>query len=143
VQGYGDDSELIDHPGEQRSYYHWSGTGQMFSSPRDMAIFPAANLGELPIQPALSEAIALAHRGVLSISERNLQALAWEIITADEPNIIEKYGGLNNASAYIGMMPSRKLGIVILANRGNVYPNEVGRRIMLEIAATLSGVRWK
>jgi beta-lactamase class C len=58
---------------------------------------------------------------VVSISERNLQALAWEIITGDEPNIIEKYGGLNNASAYIGMMPSRKLGIVILANRGNVY----------------------
>ena len=83
----------------------------------------------------------MAHRGVVSISERNLQALAWEIITADEPNIIEKYGGLNNASAYIGMMPSRKLGIVILANRGNVYPNEGGRRIMLEIAATLSGVR--
>ena len=141
VQGYGDNSELIDHPGEQRSYYHWSGTGQMFSSPRDMAIFLAANLGELPTRPALSEAIALAHKGVVSISERNLQALAWEIITADEPNIIEKYGGLNNASAYIGMMPSHKLGIVILANRGNVYPNEVGRRIMLEIAATLSGVR--
>lgn len=137
VQGYGDNSELIDHPGEQRSYYHWSGTGQMFSSPRDMATFLAANLGELPTQPALNEAIALAHRGVVSISERNLQALAWEILTGDEPNIIEKYGGLNNASAYIGMMPSRKLGIVILANRGNVYPNEVGRRIMLEIARGL------
>ena len=141
VQGYGDNSELIDHPGEQRSYYHWSGTGQMFSSPRDMAIFLAANLGELPTQPALNKAIALAHRGVMDISERNQQALAWEIITGDEPNIIEKYGGLNNASAYIGMMPSRKLGIVILANRGNVYPNEAGRRIMLEIAAPLSGVR--
>ena len=53
----------------------------------------------------------------------------------------EEYGGLDNASAYIGMMPSHKLGIVILANRGNVYPNEVGRRIMLEIRVTLSGVR--
>ena len=83
----------------------------------------------------------MAHKGVASISERNLQALAWEIITADEPNIIEKYGGLNNASAYIGMMPSRKLGIVILANRGNVYPNEVGRRIMLDIVAPSSGAR--
>ena len=88
VQGYGDNSELIDHPGEQRSYYHWSGTGQMFSSPRDMAIFLAANLGELPTRPALSEAIALAHKGVVSISERNLQALAWEIITADEPHCL-------------------------------------------------------
>jgi hypothetical protein len=32
------------------------------------------------------------------------------------------------------MVPSRKLGIVILANRGNLYPNEVGRRILIEIA---------
>jgi hypothetical protein len=39
----------------------------------------------------------------------------------------------NNASAYIAM-PSRKLGIVILANRGDLHPNEVGRRIMLELA---------
>jgi beta-lactamase class C len=45
------------------------------------------------------------------------------------------HGGLNNASAYIGMMPTRKLGIVILSNRGNQYPNEPGRRILLELAA--------
>jgi hypothetical protein len=32
------------------------------------------------------------------------------------------------------MMPSRKFGIVILTNRGNQYPNEVGRKIMLELA---------
>lgn len=85
--------------------------------------------------------MALAHRGVFRIGPHGRQALAWEVLSDGGPAIVEKYGGLNNASAYIGMMPSRKLGIVILANRGNVYPNEVGRRIMLEIAATLSGVR--
>jgi CubicO group peptidase (beta-lactamase class C family) len=72
VQGYGDDGEPIDQPGDQRSYYHWSGTGQMFSSPRDMALFLAANLGELPTQPTLHEAMALAQRRVVNISERNL-----------------------------------------------------------------------
>jgi beta-lactamase class C len=100
-----------------------------------MAVFLAANLGELPTQPTLHEAMALAQRSVVNISERNLQALAWEITFGNEPTIIEKYGGLNNASVYIAMMPSRKLGIVILANRGNLYPNEVGRRILLEIAS--------
>jgi len=34
VQGYSDDSEPIGQPGEQTSYYHWPGTGQMYSSPR-------------------------------------------------------------------------------------------------------------
>ena len=134
VQGYGDDGEAVGEPGDQRSYYHWLGTGQMFSSVRDMAAFLAANLGEGPVRPALREAMALAQRSVVTIGERNLQALAWEIRSGAKPVIIEKYGGLNNASAYIGMVPSRKLGIVILANRGNLYPNEVGRRILIEIA---------
>jgi len=98
-----------------------------------MAVFLAANLGELPTQSTLHEAMALAQRSVVNITERNHQALAWEITSGNA--IIEKYGGLNNASAYIAMMPSRKLGIMILANRGNLNPNEVGRRILLEIAS--------
>jgi beta-lactamase class C len=134
VQGYSDSSEPIGQPGEQTSYYHWPGTGQMYSSPRDMMAFLAANLGELQLDRSLHDATALAHRSVFRIGPRNSQALAWEI-SDREPTIIEKYGGLNNASAYIGMMPSRKLGIVILGNRGNQYPNEPGRRILVELAA--------
>jgi beta-lactamase class C len=134
AQGYSDDSEPVGAPGDQTSYYHWPGTGQMYSSPRDMAVFLAANLGELPVERSLREAMALAHHGVLRIGPRNRQALAWETISGRGPAIVEKYGGLNNASAYIGMMPSRKLGIVILGNRGNQYPNEAGRRILLELA---------
>ena len=135
AQGYGDKSEPIGAPGDQTSYYHWPGTGQMYSSPRDMALFLATNLGDPPLERSLREAIALAHRGVLRIGPYNRQALAWEIISGKGPAIVEKYGGLNNASAYIGMVPDRKLGIVILGNRGNQYPNEVGRRILLEFAA--------
>jgi beta-lactamase class C len=133
VQGYDEDGAPVGKPGEQQGYYHWAGTSQMFSSPRDMAVFLAANLGELPLSPSLQAAMALAQRPVLRIGPSNLQALAWEIVTED-PAIVEKYGGLNNASAYVGMMQSRKLGIVILSNRGNHYPSEHGRRIMLELA---------
>lgn len=133
VQGYSDDNEPIGQPGEQTSYYHWPGTGQMYSSPRDMMAFLAANLDEMPVDQSLRDAMALTHSNVFRIDPRNWQALAWEI--SGKPTIIEKYGGLNNASAYIGMMPSRKLGIVILSNRGNQYPNEPGRRILVKLAA--------
>jgi len=134
VQGYADNGEPIGQPGEHTGYYHWPGTGQMYSSPREMIAFLAANLDELPVEQSLRDVMALAHRDVFRIGPRNAQALAWEI-SDKEPTIIEKYGGLNNASAYIGIMPSRKLGIVILGNRGNQYPNEPGRRILLELAA--------
>jgi beta-lactamase class C len=135
VQGYEEDGYPIGKPGDQQTYYHWSGTSQMYSSVRDMAVFLAANLGEQPGDRVLQKAFGLAHTGVLPIGPVNQQALAWEIIDDKAPSIVEKYGGLNNASAYIGMMPSRKLGIVILTNRANQYPNDVGRRILLELAA--------
>jgi beta-lactamase class C len=135
AQGYGDKSEPIGKPGEQGSYYRWPGTGQMYSSPRDMAVFLAANLGQFPVERSLREAMILTHQGIFRIGPRNWQALAWETTSGKEPTIIEKYGGLNNASAYIGMMPSRKVGIVIMGNRGNQYPNECGRQILLELAA--------
>jgi beta-lactamase class C len=134
VQGYAEDGTPLGEPGIRESYYHWPGTGQMYSSTRDMAIFLAANLGELPIERSLREAMASAQHGVVTIGPGSRQALAWEVSFADAPTIVEKYGGLRNASAYIGMMPRRHLGIVILGNRGNQYPNEVGRRIMLELA---------
>jgi beta-lactamase class C len=134
VQGYGDDGAPIGKPGDQTGYYHWPGTGQMYSSARDMAVFLTANLGELPLDLSLGDAMALAHQGVFRIGPRTWQGLAWETISEKGPAITEKYGGLNNASAYIGMMPSRKLGIVILGNRGNQYPNETGRAILLDLA---------
>jgi len=136
VQGYADDGTPLGLPGSQESYYHWRGTGQIYSSPRDMALFLAANLGEMPVEQSLREAMRLAQKGIVTIGPRNRQGLAWEISFGDEPTIIEKYGGLHNASAYIGMMPHRKLGIVILGNRANQYPNEVGRRIMLNLTAS-------
>jgi len=144
VQGYSEDGDLIGEPGDQQGYYHWPGTSQMYSSPRDLAVFLAANMGELAIEPELRAAMDFAREGVFAMSPHNVQALAWEISHGDdEPTIVEKYGGLNNAAAYIGLIPGRMLGIVILTNRGNQYPNEAGRRIMLELAghdpATMDG----
>jgi beta-lactamase class C len=108
----------------------------MYSSARDMAVFLAANLGELPVERSLRAAMNLAHQDVWVIGPQSRQALAWEVLGRDAPTITEKYGGLHNASAYIGMMPRRRLGIVILGNRGKQYPNEVGRQILLELAAS-------
>src|SRR5262249_56096895 len=39
VQGYSDEGEPIGEPGSQESYYHWPGTGQMYSSAPHMPAF--------------------------------------------------------------------------------------------------------
>jgi beta-lactamase class C len=139
VQGYSEEGEPIGTPGDVQGYYHWPGTAQMYSSARDMARFLAANLGELPVDPRVQAAMQLAQRGIFPMSRRHVsQGLAWEI-DRGPPLIVEKNGGLNNTTAYIGMMPAEKLGIVILSNRGsNNAGARIGRRIMLRLVG-LSG----
>jgi beta-lactamase class C len=133
VQGYDEDGRPIGEPGDIQGYYLWPGTAQMFSSARDMAVFLAANLGELTNQNALQNAMTYAHQPMVPISAKNKQGLAWEINLNATP-IIEKNGGLNNSSTYIGMIPSAKIGVVILTNLGNQDPAEMGRRLLLQFA---------
>src|SRR5262245_58180119 len=138
VQGYSEDGEAIGAPGDVQGYYHWPGTAQMYSSARDMARFLAANLGELPIDPALQAAMQHTQHGIFPVSRRVTQGLAWEV-DRGPPLIIEKNGGLNNTTSYIGMMPGEKLGVVILSNRGsNNAGARIGRRIMLGLVALSS-----
>jgi beta-lactamase class C len=138
VQGYAEDGEPIGAPGNLQGYYHWLGTGQMYASVRDMAVFMAAALGDLPDHAALQTAMRRAQQGSFVIKPGLRQALAWEVQEGDDI-IVDKYGGMNNASAYIGLVPKRRVGIVILGNRGSMAVATVGRRILLAIGKSSPG----
>src|SRR5215469_15915174 len=131
VQGYGKDDAIIGLPGDQQGYFDFPGTGQMFSSAHDLAIMLRACLGERPT------ALQLSLHEVYRINAQYAQALAWEIETVPNLTIVDKPGGLNNTSAYIGLVPERKLGIVILVNRGDAFPFEAARQMILPQLAQL------
>ena len=133
VQGFDEDGTPVGEPGDIQGYYLWRGTGQMFSSARDLATFVAINLGEVSVDPELARALAATRQPAVVISPHNRQGLGWEINLNAIP-IVEKNGGLDNSSTYVGLMPSRRLGVVVLNNRGNQDPASVGRRILLELA---------
>ena len=135
VQGYSEAGKPIGKPGNQQGYYHWAGTGQMYSSPRDLAKFLAANLGESSHDPELQAAMEFARRGYFRMTKRITQALAWEVRDGNL-KIVEKYGGLNNSSVYVGMIPEKKLGVVIMMNRGGQDIEQPGRRLMLKLAGS-------
>lgn len=134
VQGYASDGRAVGEPGNIQGTFNWPGTGQMFSSARDMAIFLAANLGALPGNRELQQAMALAQQGVFTVRPRFTQALAWQVVRNGDLTIVDKNGGLNNTSTYIGMIPQQKLGIVILSNCGGEPATRIGRQIMLALA---------
>jgi beta-lactamase class C len=137
VQGYSFDGTPIGPPGNQQSYYDFSGTGQMFSTVRDLAVLMAASHGEGPVDPQLQEALQMTQREAFRVDDQYAQAMAWEINNVRGPTIVDKPGGLNNASAYVGLVPERHLGIVILSNRGDIHPYEAARSTILPDLAKL------
>jgi beta-lactamase class C len=134
VQGYNSDAQPVGEPGNQQGMFNWPGTGQMYSSARDMARFLTANLGAPPDNGPLHDAMALAQQGVFTVGPRFAQALAWQRVKNDGLEIVDKNGGLNNTATYIGMIPKARLGIVILSNCGGEPATRIGRQIMLALA---------
>ena len=134
VQGYAVDGHPVGQPGNEQGIFNWPGTGQMYSSARDMAVFLAANLGALPNNRPLQDAMALAQQGVFTVNPRFTQALGWQVVRNDDLTIVDKNGGLNNTSTYVGMIPQKRIGIVILGNRGKEPATRIGRQIMLALA---------
>ena len=124
------------HPnrGDEQGNFAWASAGQIYSSARDMATFLTANLGELPDQRPIEEAMALAQQGVFTVNPRFTQALAWQVMRAGNLTIIDKNGGLQITSTYIGFAPQQKLGVVILANRGRQGATKIGRQMLHALA---------
>jgi beta-lactamase class C len=134
VQGYGSTGRPIGRPGMEGGTFKWPGSGQIYSSSRDMATFLAANLGELPDHRPIDNAMALAQQPVFTVGPRLKLGLAWQNVTAGNFTIIDKNGGLPNTSTYIGFAPQRKLDVVILVNRGNQHATGIGRQILHALA---------
>lgn len=138
VQGYSDQGTAIGPIGNQQSYFDFPGTGQMFSSARDLAIFAAACVDGRAIDPHLREALRMTQHEAFRVDEKFGQAMAWETVRLPDVTVIDKPGGLNNASGYIGLVPARRIAIVLLANRGE-YPHEIARyRILPKLAHLLA-----
>src|SRR5438477_3074624 len=134
VQGYSPMGKPIGPPGQETGVFQWPGAGQIYSSSRDMATFLAANMGELPGYGPIENAMAFAHQGVFTVSPRLTIGLAWQIVSAVNFTIIDKNGGLTNTSTYIGFAPQKKLGVIVLVNRGKQHAVEFGRQIIHALA---------
>ena len=134
VQGYSPMGKPIGPPGQESGVFQWPGAGQIYSSSRDMATFLAANMGELPEHRPMENAMTLAQQPVFTVNPHFKQGLAWQDVTAGNLTIIDKNGGLPNTSTYIGFAPQKKLGVVILINRGKQHATGIGRQILHALA---------
>lgn len=131
VQGYGTDGRPV---GRATNNGGWPAGGRLCSSGRDMGLFLAANLGEDPRHPLITKAMQFAQKPYFKASEQMTQGLAWQRVHLHGELVIDKNGGLDGTSTYIGMNPGRRLGVVVMANRGKCQATGVGRALLTALA---------
>ena len=108
----------------------WPGAGALRSSGRDMGAFLAANMDGRADLPDLTKAFRFAQQ-----PHFEQHGLAWERRTVDGQVILDKNGGLPGTSTYVGFLPDRKIGVVVMTNRGKRHASTVGRALLMELSS--------
>ncbi len=130
VQGYGPKGI----PVKQTPQGAWPAGGRLRSSGHDMGEFLVANLGERADRPLITKAMHFAQKPYYKASPKMTQGLAWQRLNLAGEFVIDKNGGLAGTSTYIGMLPERHVGVVVMANRGKCSATAVGRKLLLALA---------
>lgn len=112
----------------------WPAGGRLRSSGHDMGEFLVANLGERADRPFITKAMHFAQQPYFKAAPKMTQGLAWQRLHLADEFVIDKNGGLAGTSTYIGMLPERHIGVVVMANRGKCSATAVGRKLLLALA---------
>lgn len=119
--------------GEEANNYpstQWPGGGALRSTSHDMLQFLMANLG-VKGPSHLLQVMQFAQKGYFRVNDTLVLGLGWQRITKNHKlQLIDKNGGVSGFSSYIGMVPGKKMGIVVMTNRGKVRVATLGRLIL-------------
>jgi beta-lactamase class C len=111
----------------------WPAAGRLKASARDMAAFLTANMGERPDRPRVQAAMRLAQLPVFEASNKITYGFCWQLQQMHDEALVDKNGGLVGTATYIGFLPERHVGVVILVNRGKSQATALGRRLLFEL----------
>ncbi|MGA9577429.1 MAG: serine hydrolase domain-containing protein [Terrimicrobiaceae bacterium] len=120
AQGYGWSPEgTTEVPFTQLFPYDFGGAGDINSTIEDMARWVRLQLGNGTFEGrriVSSENLAFTHTPKVAISDKLFYALGWVIQQTPNGNIIWHDGGTSSFGAYVGMVPDKNLGVIVLTN---------------------------
>jgi beta-lactamase class C len=111
----------------------WPGGGALHSTSKDMLQFLKANLG-VRGPPDLLKAMIFAQQPFFKVSDSLTMGLGWQRVERNGFLIIDKNGGVPGFSTYMGMIPEKKLGLVLMVNKGKGGSTGIGRLLLLRLA---------
>lgn len=114
----------------------WAAGGALRSTSHDMLNFLMANLGVKGPQNIM-QAMLWTQQGFVKVNDKLTMGLGWQRVNHEGFLLIDKNGGVEGFSSYIGMVPDKKIGIVLLADRGKTDITQLGRKILIMLARGL------
>ena len=74
-----------------------------------------------------AENLAITHMARVAVTEKMAYAMGWMIESTPKGTIVWHNGGTPSFGAYVGLLPDRKIGVVVLTNEANNgFPDAVG-----------------
>jgi CubicO group peptidase (beta-lactamase class C family) len=120
----------IEVPFTQLFPYDFGGAGDINSTIEDMARWVRLQLGNGSFEGrriVSPENLAFTHTPKVAMSDKVSYALGWVIQRTPNGTIVWHNGGTNSFGAYIGMVPDRDVGVIVLTNAANMgMPDAVG-----------------
>lgn len=113
----------------RRADNHLPGGGALRSTADDLLKFLMANLN-IEGPKKLRQAMQNAQQPFFKVSDTLTLGLAWQRVPLDKMLVVDKNGGLPGFSSYIGMIPEKKIGVVILMNKSKAKSTKLGRHLL-------------
>jgi CubicO group peptidase (beta-lactamase class C family) len=105
-----------------------AGAGAIRSTMIDMLKFADANLH--PERGPLERAMAFAHRVRAKAGPMGI-GLNWLSLYAGADTIVWHNGGTGGYRSYLGLLPSRKMAVVVLTNTGGTGADDIGMHLLV------------
>jgi hypothetical protein len=120
----------IEVPFTQVFPYDFGGAGDINATIEDMARWVRLQLGNGSFEGrriVSPENLAFTRTPKVALSDKISYALGWIIQQTHNSNIVWHNGGTNGFGAYVGMVPDKNVGVIVLSNETNVgFPDAIG-----------------
>jgi CubicO group peptidase (beta-lactamase class C family) len=124
------------HDPEGRPAHNWdfpdviAGAGGIRSTPNDMARYVAANLGI--VDTPLKSAMARSHQSLAKVEGNTEIGMNWHIAT--RRHIVWHNGQTGAYHTYVGFIPEKKIGVVLLDNYSESMIDTLGPKLLAVLA---------
>lgn len=107
----------------------FAGAGAIRSTTIDMLKFVDANLH--PERGALERAMAFAHQARAPTDNASAQiGLNWIVLSAGSDTIVWHNGGTGGYRTYLGLVPSKKVAVVVMTNSTGEGADDIGMHLL-------------